>query len=391
MLALLTAATLSAQDVEARFATDKTDYLAGEPLFVTLTITNKGGAPVWIDFKFSDAPMFCENFTLEVPGAEAPAHWGCGYAGSLREQFKEIPPSGSIAVRRLLNKQFRLQRTGAYAIHAHTSLVVRNQDLFGSPPIEQFEVTDALRVVLQTSNEGQLKAAFQPLVEDLSSADEMKQGEAATAITVLAPPFLQDVLIEMTNSKYAYAAVEALRKADTPKTREALASIASGSGDSALRVEAINNLGRTGDATYLSVLTQLLASDDKTIQFAAAEAAGVLGGSKAFSQIVALVSSSAAPTRVAGAGGLGHTRTRQAVPVLIQMLLDSDSNVRQAAVNGLSLLTHRIARYGNEWSDVTDASSANEVHQRWVRWWSAHGNDSKIHGMTDCAGFSSLE
>jgi hypothetical protein len=183
----------------------------------------------------------------------------------------------------------------------------------------------------------------------------------------------------------------ALREADTLTTRDARASIARGSGDSAVRIEAISNLGRTGDATYLYTLTQLLASDDKAIQYAAAEAAGVLGGPAAFAQIVALVPSSDAPTRVAGAEGLGHTRTRQAVPVLIQMLLDSDPNVRQAAVNSLSLLTHRVAYYGDEWSDVTNATSANDVHQRWVRWWNSHGDDRKIYGLTDCARPDSLE
>lgn len=391
MLTLLATTTLAAQDVEAQFTTDKTDYLAGEPLFVTLTIANKGNTPIWIDFKFSDAPKFCENFSLEVPGAEPPAHWGCGYAGNCASSFREIPPSKSIAVRRLLNRQFRLQRIGEYAIHAHTNLVVHNQDLFDSPPTKQFEVTDTLKIKLQTSNESQLKAAFEPFVEGLGSPDAMKRAEAATAITALAPPFLEDVLIEMTKSNYASAAIVALREADTLKTREALASIARGSGDSAVRIEAISNLGRTGDATYLYTLTQLLASDDKAIQYAAAEAAGVLGGPAAFAQIVALVPSSDAPTRVAGAEGLGHTRTRQAVPVLIQMLLDSDPNVRQAAVNSLSLLTHRVAYYGDEWSDVTNATSANDVHQRWVRWWNSHGDDRKIYGLTDCARPDSLE
>jgi hypothetical protein len=390
MLALLTVSTMSAQDVEARFTTDKTDYLVGEPLFVTLTVVNKGNAPIWIDFKFSDAPKFCENFSLEVPGARLPVHWGCGYAGSCASSLREIPPGKSTAVRRLLNKQFRLQRTGAYAIHAHTNLVVHNQDLFDSPPIETLEVGDTLRVELQSTNEGQLKAAFQPFVEGLSGPDLMKRAEAASAITVLAPPFLEDVLIEMTKSNYASAAIVALRGADTPKTREALASIATG-GDSALRIEAISNLGRTGDATYLDTLTQLLASDDKAIQYAAAEAAGVLGGPAAFAQIAALVRSSDALTRVAGAEGLGHTRTRQAVPVLIQMLLDSDPNVRQAAVSSLELLTHRVAYYGDKWSDVSNALSANDVHQRWVRWWNSHGDDSQIYGMTDCADPNSLE
>jgi hypothetical protein len=391
LLTLLIAASLSAQDVEAQFATNKTDYLVGEPLFVTLTVTNRGDATIWVDFKSPDAPSFCENFALEVPGAELPDHWGCGYAGSCASSFREIPPGKSLALRRLLNTQFRLQRPGTYAVHAHTNLVVHNQDLFDSPPIEQFEVTDTLTLELHSSNESQLKAAFQPFVEDLRSPDATKRAEAASAITVLAPPFLEDVLVEMSKSSYASAAIVALREADTPKTREALASIATGSGDSALRIEAISNLGRTGDAPYLRTLTQLLASDDRSIQNAAAEAAGVLGGSAAFAQIVALVSSSDAQTRVAGADGLGHTRARQAVPVLIQMLLDSDPNVRQAAVNSLSLLTHRVAFYGDEWSDVTNPQFASDVHQRWVRWWSSHADDSKIYGIADCAGSALLD
>ena len=391
MLALPAAATLAAQDVEAQFTTDKTEYLAGEPLFITLTVTNKGNAPIWIDFKFSDAPKLCENFSLEVPGAEPPVHWGCGYAGSCVSGFKEIQPSKSIAVRRLLNQQFLLRQIGEYAIRAQTNLVVHNQDLFDSPPTEQFEVTDTLKINLQRSNESQLKAAFEPFVEGLSSPDMMKRNEAATAITALAPPFLEGVLIEMTKTNYASAAIVALREADTQKTREALGSIASGGGDSALRIKAISNLGRTGDRTYLYTLTRLLASEDKAIQNAAAEAAGVLGGPAAFAQIAALVPSSDASTRAAGAEGLGHTRTRQAVPILIQMLLDSDPNVRQAAVNSLSLLTHRVAYYGDEWSDVTNESSANDVHQRWARWWNSHGDASKIYGLTDCARPDSLE
>jgi hypothetical protein len=389
MLTLLAGRALCAQDVVAQFTTDKTDYLVGEPLFVTLTVTNKGNGPIWIDFKSADTPKFCENFALDVPGAELPVHGGCGYAGSCANNFREIPPDKSIAVRRLLNKQFRLQRIGGYAIHAHTNLVVHNQDLFDSPPINQFEVTDTLRIELQVGNQSQLKAAFQPFVEGLSSPDLMKRTEAASAITMLAPPFLEDVLIELTKSNYASAAIVALREADTPKTREALASIAIGNGDSALRIEAMSNLGRTGDA-YLDTLTQLLASDDQAIQNAATQAVGALGGPTAFARIAALVPSSDAPTRMAGAEGLGRTGTRLAVPVLIQMLLDTEPNVRQAAVNSLELLTHRVAFYGDEWSDVTTAPAANDVRRRWVGWWNSYGNDSEIYGTADCAGVDSL-
>jgi hypothetical protein len=96
LLALLTAAPLSAQNIEARFTTEKTLYLAGEPLFVVLTMRNKGNKSVWLDFKSPDVPLLCQDFAVEMPGAEsADELWGCGTAGSCGRGLREIPPDGS--------------------------------------------------------------------------------------------------------------------------------------------------------------------------------------------------------------------------------------------------------------------------------------------------------
>jgi len=92
-----------------------------------------------------------------------------------------------------------------------------------------------------------------------------------------------------------------------------------------------------------------------------------------------------AKTRSAGANGLGQTRAREAVPILIEVLLDSDANVRQTAVSSLFLLTHYAAFDGSEWADISTAQSAAAVHQRWVNWWSSHGTSCEMHGMADCA------
>lgn len=391
LLTLLDAASLSAQHVEARFTTDKADYLAGEPVFVALTVNNETNEPVWLDFRSPDMPLLCHDFAIEVPGAEsAQEQWGCGFAGSCGRGFREVLPGKVLSLRQLVNSQFRLQ-PGAFTIQAHTAVVVHAQNLFDSPQIAQFDVTDTLTVKVQRGNENQLKAAFQPFVKDLDSPDLMKRSEAAVAITTLAPPFLEDVLVALTKSSYAYAAIGALRKADTAKTREALAQIATGTGDSMLRIEAARNLGRTHDATYLPTLLKLMETDDKGIQNAAAEAAGNLGGPAAIPQLAALVSSSDVETRRAGTNGLGDAHASQAVPILIGVLLDSDANVRQAAMSGLYLLTHRAAFENNQWADVTSPQSAAAVHQRWVSWWNSHGKDSKIHGLADCAPPESLD
>ncbi len=392
ILIFLAAAALSAQEVEARFTTDKTNYLVGEPVFISLTVNNKGNKPVWIDFKLPGLTnFFCEDFAFEVPGAEAAQEqWGCGFAGSCGRSLREVLPGRSLSLRQLLNSQFRLQPRG-YAIRAHTTIGVHDQDLFDSPQIAQFAVTDTLSIKVQRSSEKLLKAAFQPHVEELDSPDILKRGEAAHTITELAAPFLEDVLIEMTNSSYAGSAINALRKAGTMKTRQALGQIATSSGDSGLRIAAIQNLGRAGDLTYLPALLRLMQSDDKKIQSAAAEAVGNLGGADAVQQLSELVSSPDEQARVVGANALGTTHARAAVPVLIGLLLDSDTNVRETAISGLYLLTHRAALEGNQWADITSAQSAPAVHQRWLRWWNSHGNESEIHGMSDCAPPEALD
>lgn len=308
---------MSAQGLEAQFTTGKENYIAGEPVFVALTVRNKGNKPAWIDFKLPVVTNFsfsCEDFAFEVPGVEsAQEQWGCGYAGSCGRGFREVLPGKSLSLRQLVNSQFRLH-SGVYTIRAHTTIVVHAQDLFDSPQVAQFDVTESLAINVQSGSENQLQAVFQPYVEELNSPDLLKRGEAANAITGLAAPFLEDVLIEMTKSSYAGAAINALRRADTVKTRETLGQIATSGGDPGLRSTAIDNLGRAGDTTYLPALLSLMQSDDKQIQYAAAKAAGNLGGAQAVPQLAALASSADAETRLAGTHGLGESQATPAVP-----------------------------------------------------------------------------
>jgi len=391
-LTLLGPLSVSAQGIEARFSTEKANYLVGEPLFVILTVSNKTSETSWLEFQSPDlAKLLCDDFAVEVTAAEpAEEPWGCGFAGSCGRGLREVLPGKSITLRQLVSQQFRF-RAGAYSLHAQTSIVVRRQNLFDSPEVDQVNVYDTLLVRVQHGNKNQLESAFKPIVTDLGNSDPVRRAQAAAAITEMAPPFLESVLIEMTNTKFSGSAIVALRRADTPKTRAALAQIANNSDDPMLRMTAIDNLGRTRDLAYLSTLFQLMESDDKSIENAAAEAAGTLGGSEAIPRLSTFVSSGEAEKRISGANGMGRSRAREAVPILIGLLLDSDSNVRQAAVSGLWLLTHHAALNGHEWADISTVESAIAVHQRWMNWWSSHGASCELHGMADCSSPEPLE
>jgi HEAT repeat protein len=263
-------------------------------------------------------------------------------------------------------------------------VTVRSQNLWSSSPFDEFKVSDNLTIEMQPGADGQLQVAFQPIVEELASTDFARRGQAAAAIIETAPPFLEEVLVQLAKTNYGFAAMPALRKADTQKTRDALAQIATDSDNQIFRVEAIRNLGRTGDGTYLPAMLKLMKSTDIQIQGAAAEAAGNLGGAAAVPAISALLSSLDVHVRQAGANGLEYTHASEAVPILIGLLLDPDASIRQTAVSGLSLLTHRTAFDRNKWADVMRPQSASNVHQRWASWWKSQRKNIEIHGMNDC-------
>jgi hypothetical protein len=69
LLNSVTPAMMSAQGVEARFTTVKSTYLIGEPVYVVLSISNKSDETIWVDFGPTD--MFCQQFSIEVPGADS--------------------------------------------------------------------------------------------------------------------------------------------------------------------------------------------------------------------------------------------------------------------------------------------------------------------------------
>jgi hypothetical protein len=390
---LVAAAPLCAGSIEGRFVIDKAAYVTGEPIFVSLMVTNNGSKPVWLDFKAPDTGVFsaCNDFAVEVKGAEPPEQWGCGEAGSCGRGLRNVEAGESITLRRLLNFAFRFRRIGSYSIHARTTIVIRGRDLFDASVSDQVDVDETLSMEVKRGDESQLRAVFQSFIADLKSTGYMRQSDAASAITELAPPFLENVLIELTKTKYAGAAMSALRKIDTPRAQEVLVQIAATDGETSVRVAAIQNLGRTSGVIHLPVLFQLLQSKDREIRRAAAASAGKLGRAASIPQLVMLLSDADPDARQAGADGLGNTHAREAVRPLIALLLDSEASVRQEAVGSLFLLTQHAAFEPDSWSEVDTMQEALAVHRRWVRWWDANASGSVMHGLGDCAAPSGID
>jgi HEAT repeat protein len=380
-----------AQTVEGHFYAEKSKYLVGEPIFVILKIVNTGKRPVWLSFKDNDTT--CQPIKLEVPGAKsASENWGCGIAGDCGRGSAGILPGGVDLTRHLLNHDFLLDQPGKYHVRGTARIGVRDSDRYDSPEISEVEVSNTFEIALVEGKESELRAALAPLVGQLNSQDFKARAEAVAAITDMAPPFMDDVLIDLSKTTYAYAAIQGLRKANTVKTRQALADLADHGPDSSIRMEALRNLARTGDRSYLPVLVRVMkTAQDPDTKTVAAEAAGDLGGTQATPELLPFVAMAEARTRLAGTVGLGHTADRTAVPVLIRLLLDSDSSVRENAANGLFLLTHRSVLSGNAMAHMKDPQAGITAYQHWSHWWNVNGGTVAIHGMADCSSPEPLD
>ena len=138
-------------------------------------------------------------------------------------------------------------------------------------------MSNSFEISLVNGNE-KLRAALAPLVAQLASQDFKARAEAVGAITDTAPPFLDNVLVDLSKTNYVDAAIQGLRKANTPKTRQALGDLAAHGSDSSIRMEALRNLARTGDRSYLFLMLRLVkTTTEPDIRTVAAEAAGDLG------------------------------------------------------------------------------------------------------------------
>jgi len=107
----------------------------------------------------------------------------------------------------------------------------------------------------------------------------------------------------------------------------------------------------------------------------AAKGAGFLCGEKAIPHLVSLLSrNSGTFPAYEIAYALGNTRSRAAVPTLIELLSNPDAGIHRAAKEALYTLTHRMS----------DSDDFVVDHQDWVSWWALEGERAEIFDPTEC-------
>ena len=369
-------------------------YVVGGPAFVVFELANTGVQPLRIQIANALSP--CAGYLFQIDG-EKRADGTCdGLPGhSCATGTIELAPGAKTTQRVLLNYYYELPHPGPYHIHAKRSVTwwPAAQDLFGEHR-EQEVFEDNVELDLQLANAAALRAVFSPYLNALPSENTQTHEEAVQAIVYLAPPFMEDALLRMADSDDWGSALVGLRHLNTPRARAALAKIVefgvaiAPDADDLEKMQrseeasaAMKYLGEMGDPAYFPLLLKATqrAPLESQARVYGPEAVAKLGGPDAVPFLASEIDASTEGQRIQAALAMSLTASRDAVPILIDLLQSPDGQLRQVAENGLETLTHRTATTENV-STVDPAW----LHKTWQSWWASNSAAAPIYAHHEC-------
>ncbi len=388
---------VQASQLQGRIYPQQQDYLLGEPIFLEIELVNNAKQPVFIDAAVGTCSVPDET---EVVGAShrRRAYWprGCyegggGSCGSAGIVLKE----GEKVVRQiLLSRSFSFDHPGKYRIMArHLIPIYADEHLSARKAF--FDLASNFNVNVFQGTEAQLEAAFTRYIEALPSAEAAPEFEsrqrfsarinAVDAITTMAPPFLEDTIIRLSESSiWVGKAIPALGSLNTEGTRRRLAELAENSGE--FRQDAMAALVNTRNPSVLPVLERI-GKDTFVDGGSRANAIWDLGlfGNSAIPFLAATLADPDENIRMAAIRGLGATANRKAVPILIDQLRKSTGYLLRDVRLSLAQLTH-FAVEGNP----MDVNPRPGEYQHWRKWWDEHSKAAEIFNTEHCSQPRSL-
>ena len=159
-----------------------------------------------------------------------------------------------------------------------------------------------------------------------------KWNSQLAAFTEHPQKFLEPVILKLSQMPLTiHASTEGLKRLGTEGAKRRLAELADSQYDESVRQPATTALAELGDTNYCGVLLHVMNLRQGYSSDIAARGAGLVCGETAIPELVPLLSA-AHPGLLAYeiAYALGNTGSRNAVPVLIELLRRSDAAVRRA-------------------------------------------------------------
>jgi hypothetical protein len=386
----------------ARFTLDKAVVAAGEPVFCTFSIENKGTQPFAFAFR---NPSRIANSELEsepnlvvrdAAGHRAPdpTPRRCGGAkGTAVYGSVTLPPGQVHTERWLLNQWARLARPGRYRVRAERRLPLLGIDEarheFTAAPVAFAAALNDLTLEVLAPTEAKLRGAFEPYQRVVRKPEAKGFPESFEAVVTLPKPFLLDELVMLASAGpeerrwERERALEGMARLGTPEAWAAILKIVQGNGQAtpaaseaaakqdALRAFAILLLAERGHRADLTSLLALLAEAPDSLRGEIIRALGFFRDARANKELFERLHSNATNDRVNAILGLRNLEDKSAIPALIAMLNDPEAQVRQVAHFALRNLTGQKI----ELSSTAPVQETVRVGNAWRAWWRKQGAD----------------
>ncbi|HWY68954.1 MAG TPA: hypothetical protein VNX88_09830 [Terriglobales bacterium] len=374
--------------VEAHFSLPKEEYAAGEPVLLEYTVRNAGAQPIRI---LSATPnTFCSGYVVKVNRTDVTEPHGCGggmSGGSCLSSGRPLKPGESVTEHFMVNDHDQMRTPGFYRISAIRELPTSVESdltaLYSGPKVKTSAEFDVEVVEAEARH---VRSILLPYFADLSSDDWQRRSTAEQVVGTLSSPAVEDLVLRLhDNPRTKDIAVRALAAVNTPATRKQLAEIALSNGQDRFseyaRFSAASALGGSGDRSYWPLLRDLAARQPPGQAGGLISSAARLGGEEALPWLRDLLRSPDVKIKADAVFPLALTGSRQAAPLLIDMLGDDEEHIPEAAQNALVQLTHHA--FNPKQIVPSDTAAA---HAAWIRWWSRNAESAPIYKPGEYCG-----
>jgi hypothetical protein len=382
LLAVLCYSVPAIGQISGRFFLEKHDFALGEPVFLNFEASNSGRESK--DIIHANPYSFCAGYQIHFSSDPSPTS-SCALlpgGGSCASSSITLEPGATHSERVLINYEHQIVKPGDYEVDVTRHLSYGPGG--GQLPLKfSAEFHERLRFVVNAK--AQFGASeLKTWVDQLQSLDAAKRAEAARTLASLAPHSLESTLLGFIEDlRLRYFAPLAMHRLNTPQSNAGLAEILRRTQlGTPENIEAAEFLASTADPQWYPLLLELARKrpGDGFYLYPAAES----GGDRAVRVLIDSVHSGRGVARRVAISALGYTGSRAAVPVLLDLLGDSDldPDSSSAALYALRQLTRRTV---NEAKDSPQFQS-----RKWREWWSRHAGDARIYKRTECTEFYPL-
>jgi HEAT repeat protein len=225
---------------------------------------------------------------------------------------------------------------------------------------------------------------LQSVLAELKSDDAAQRREAARTLASFAPESAEDTLLGFANSiEFRQFAPLAFYRLNTPRSMKALADMLTRTNvGSPEYMDSASYLAKSNDPQWFPVLLDIAKRYPGDLGYAVP--AAELGGDKMLPTLISLSNSPDKQfARVNAVEAMGYTGSRDAVPVLLDLLKNPDTDIAGRARNSLQLLTHRTA---GEFP-----SNPQPQYFKWSQWWAREGDTAPIYKASECGDFEPLQ